>query len=207
MRRLAIFSLLAAALAVWRPPHVYAEATAEQQQQVAELEKSLKGLPALLRGKKIDEASELVGHAKETLSALSSSEAKDDLGPAIAQLQKKIAAAERMLEKAEKSKTAKPRTPPRKRPGKNAKKPANEPAKSDAVSFTKDIAPIFTAKCIGCHIRQSKGGFSLATFAGLKKGSESGTVFSPGKGEGSRLVEVLANGDMPRGGGPVPPDQ
>ncbi len=207
MRRLAIFSMLAAALAVWHCPHVFAEATAEQHQQAAELEKSLKGLPALLRGKKIDEASELVEHAKETLSALSSSEAKDDLGPAIAQLQKKIAAAERMLEKAEKSKTAKPRTPPRKRPSKSDKKPADEPAKSDAVSFTKDIAPIFTGKCAGCHIRQSKGGFSLATFAGLKKGSESGTVFSPGKGEGSRLVEVLANGDMPRGGGPLPPDQ
>ncbi|HEX7449980.1 MAG TPA: c-type cytochrome domain-containing protein [Pirellulales bacterium] len=207
MRRLAVFTVIAASLASINCFPLFAEPTADQQRQVAELEKSLKSLPALLRGKKVDEAAELVEQAKQTLSALKSSAAKDDLAPAVASLQKKLAAAERMLEKAEATKPAKPRKPPRKRPGKNDKKPADEPAKPDAVSFTKDIAPILSAKCAGCHIRQSKGGFSLATFAGLKKGSESGTVFSPGKGEGSRLVEVLANGDMPRGGGPLPPEQ
>lgn len=209
MRRLAVFTMLAAAVVAGGTQHLFAEATAEQQQQVAELEKALKRVPALIRGKKVDEASEIVDHAKETLSALSSSDAKDELAAVIGQLQKKVAAAERMLEKAasEASKPGKTRKPTaRKRPGKNEPKP--EAAKPDFVSFTKQIAPILTAKCAGCHIRMSKGEFSMATFAALKKGSESGTVFSPGKGEGSRLVEVLASGDMPRGGGgPLPPDQ
>ena len=209
MRRLAVFTMLSAALMAGNSRYSFAEASPEQRQQVADLEKSLKGLPALIRGKKIDEATELVESAKQTLSSLASSDAKDELAPVIAQLEKKVAAAERMLEKAagDAAKPGKPRKPPaRKRPAKNV--PKDEPATPDAVSFTKQIVPILTAKCAGCHIRMAKGEFSMATFAALKKGSESGTVFSPGKGEGSRLVEVLASGDMPRGGGgPLPPDQ
>lgn len=208
MRRIAVIVMLAAATAASTAGHLFAEVTAEQQKQVDDVEKSLKGLPALIRAKKIEEGTELVERAKETVSSLSSSEAKDELGPIIAQFQKKIAAAERILEKAasDSIKPGKRKPPARKRPSK--KDPPPEAAQADAVSFTKQIVPIFTAKCAGCHIRMSKGGFSMATFADLKKGSESGTVFSPGKGEGSRLVEVLATGDMPRGGGgQLPADQ
>jgi hypothetical protein len=95
--------------------------------------------------------------------------------------------------------------------GKKAE-PAVEEAKADVaaaaggalptnnLSFVKDIAPILLAKCAKCHIDQAKGKFSMATFESLKKGSPDGAVYSPGKGTGSRIVDLIETGDMPRAG-------
>jgi hypothetical protein len=89
---------------------------------------------------------------------------------------------------------------------------AAEKAKADAaaaaggalptknLSFVKDVAPILVAKCAKCHIDQAKGKFSMATFESLKKGSPDGSVYSPGKGTGSRIVDLIETGDMPRAG-------
>jgi hypothetical protein len=68
------------------------------------------------------------------------------------------------------------------------------------LSFVKNIAPILVAKCSRCHIDAAKGKFSMATFESLIKGSADGAVFQPGKGSGSRLVDLLQSGDMPRAG-------
>jgi hypothetical protein len=68
------------------------------------------------------------------------------------------------------------------------------------LSFAKNIAPILVAKCSRCHIDAAKGKFSMATYESLKKGSADGVVFQPGKGSGSRLVDLLESGDMPRAG-------
>jgi hypothetical protein len=67
------------------------------------------------------------------------------------------------------------------------------------VSFSKDIAPLLVRSCGGCHIRGKKGDFHIPTFAAL---AQSGVV-QPGVGQASRIVEVIASGDMPRGGGKV----
>jgi mono/diheme cytochrome c family protein len=87
---------------------------------------------------------------------------------------------------------------------------AAEKAKADAaaggalptknLSFVRDVAPILVAKCAKCHIDQAKGKFSMATFESLKKGSPDGAVYSPGKGTGSRIVDLIETGDMPRAG-------
>lgn len=71
-----------------------------------------------------------------------------------------------------------------------------------ATSFAKQVAPILTAHCGGCHIRGSRGGFQMLSYEGLMK---SGFV-QRGNPEASRLVEVIESGDMPRGGGRVPPE-
>jgi mono/diheme cytochrome c family protein len=85
-------------------------------------------------------------------------------------------------------------------------KPAVRGSAADGISFVKQIAPLLIGKCGGCHVNQAKGGFSMASFAALMKGSkEGGTVVQPGSGDGSRIVEVIASGDMPRGGGKVSP--
>ncbi|WP_250932040.1 c-type cytochrome domain-containing protein [Aporhodopirellula aestuarii] len=73
----------------------------------------------------------------------------------------------------------------------------------NGVSFVKQVAPILADKCGGCHIRGSKGGFSLATFADLMKGPPEGVVIFAGDTIGSRLIETIKTGDMPRGGGKV----
>ncbi len=66
--------------------------------------------------------------------------------------------------------------------------------------FSKKVAPILIAKCAQCHIDRQQGGVSMATFAALLKGPEAGRIVLPGAAEGSRLIEVIENGDMPRGG-------
>jgi hypothetical protein len=67
------------------------------------------------------------------------------------------------------------------------------------VSFSKDVAPLLVRSCGGCHIRGKKGDFHIPSFAAL---AQSGAV-QPGMGQTSRIVEVIASGDMPRGGGKV----
>ena len=81
----------------------------------------------------------------------------------------------------------------------NIAKPAAGPA---AVSFSKQVAPILATHCGGCHISQNRGDFRIASYEGLMKAG----VVQRGAAAGSRLVEVIESGDMPRGGGRVPPE-
>ncbi|HET6878716.1 MAG TPA: c-type cytochrome domain-containing protein, partial [Pirellulales bacterium] len=186
-----------------------AAATEEQQKQVDEITQLLKDAVALSKQNKVAEAEAVVAEAKESLDNLASSDAKDELADTLTLLEKKVALAERLL--ANKSKTAAKPTPkvkPAAKPKTTPKKPAKGGPNTDEISFTKQIAPILVARCNNCHIANTRGGFSMASYAALKKGSaEGGTVFTPGKGEGSRLIEVLQSGDMPRGGGPLKPEE
>ena len=81
-------------------------------------------------------------------------------------------------------------------------KPGPKPAVKPALTFTAQVAPILSRHCGGCHIAGRKGGFQMASYAGLMKSG----VVQPGVGESSRLVEVILSGDMPRGGGKVSPE-
>jgi mono/diheme cytochrome c family protein len=185
--------------------------TQEQQQQVAEVEQALKDALALVKAKKTAEAEEAVSRAKEMLDSLASSDAKDELADTLSTLEKKISAAERLISKGKTpsaGKTAPGKPKPAAKPKTTPKKPAKGEPKTDEISFTKQIAPILVGRCNNCHVTGTRGGFSMATYASLKKGStEGGTVFTPGKGEGSRLIEVLQSGDMPRNGGPLKPEE
>ena len=80
-----------------------------------------------------------------------------------------------------------------------------EPMPADGLSFTKSVAPILSARCGRCHASDSKGGFNLATYAALMKGPPEGVVIFAGDTVGSRLIETIETGDMPRGGGKVTP--
>ncbi len=72
-----------------------------------------------------------------------------------------------------------------------------------AVSFVKDVAPMLVSKCGRCHVNRAAGDFSMANFAALKRGVDGAVVFFAGDAKGSRLVEVIESGDMPRGGAKV----
>lgn len=74
-------------------------------------------------------------------------------------------------------------------------------------SFVRDVAPILVQHCGRCHINDSQGNFNMSTFAMLAKGSPEGQVIFPGDVVASRLIETIETGDMPRGGGKVPPAQ
>lgn len=85
-------------------------------------------------------------------------------------------------------------------PSGRAARPPSAAAKP-ALSFTGQVAPMLSRHCGGCHIAGRKGGFQMASYAGLMRSG----VVQPGAGESSKLVEVILNGDMPRGGGKVSP--
>ena len=75
------------------------------------------------------------------------------------------------------------------------------------MSFTKNVAPILVNRCGRCHVSDSKGDFNMGTFAALMKGPPEGVVIFAGDTVGSRLIETIETGDMPRGGGKVTPDE
>lgn len=72
--------------------------------------------------------------------------------------------------------------------------------KSGGISFVKQVAPILVGKCGRCHVQRSQGQFSMVSFETLSKGTPAGVVVFPKDAEGSRLIEVIETGDMPRNG-------
>lgn len=100
--------------------------------------------------------------------------------------------------------TTRPGRKPRGKPTDSEEKPGM-PTDPNRVSFAQQIAPILISRCGGCHIEQRKGGFTLESFAALIQGPPEGVVIFPGDPVGSRLIETIETGDMPRGGGKVPP--
>jgi mono/diheme cytochrome c family protein len=76
------------------------------------------------------------------------------------------------------------------------------------VSFVKQVAPLLVAKCGRCHVDGGKGGFSLASYNALMRGSaEGGRVLVPGEGTGGVMMDLIESGDMPRGGLTVSPQE
>lgn len=70
-----------------------------------------------------------------------------------------------------------------------------------AVSFARDILPIFDQSCLKCHGGdKTEKGLSLKTYEALMQGSQKGTVVVPGDPGASRLAELLQNGKMPKRG-------
>lgn len=58
--------------------------------------------------------------------------------------------------------------------------------------FTKDVAPIFTKYCTGCHNDTDREGkLSLSSYDSLLKGGEKGSVVTPGQPDLSRMIRVL----------------
>lgn len=75
-------------------------------------------------------------------------------------------------------------------------------AAAGVVSFSKQVAPLLATHCGGCHISRNRGDFQIMSYDGLMKSG----VVQRGAAAGSHLVEVIESGDMPRGGGRVPPE-
>ncbi|MGI9628845.1 MAG: c-type cytochrome domain-containing protein [Longimicrobiales bacterium] len=80
-----------------------------------------------------------------------------------------------------------------------------------AVSFATDVMPIFQNSCVECHGAEGDDGevrleasLNLLTYEGLMAGSEFGSVIEPGDAEGSYLLEMVVEGDMPEEGDPLP---
>lgn len=75
------------------------------------------------------------------------------------------------------------------------------------VSFAKDIAPWMIETCGRCHVDKASGGFTMATYEQLAKGSKAGVVLFPGDAESSPLVSMIEGGTMPPNGNKVSPER
>lgn len=62
----------------------------------------------------------------------------------------------------------------------------------ETVSFAKDVAPVLSSTCTGCHgMNQPRNNFNLTTFEGLLRGGDGGAPILPGKGAESFLIKKL----------------
>jgi len=74
---------------------------------------------------------------------------------------------------------------------------------ADAPDFTKQVQPIFTKYCTGCHNDDDREGkLSLASHASLLKGGEKGAAITPGHSDLSRLIRVMTGQAEPK----MPPE-
>ena len=83
-------------------------------------------------------------------------------------------------------------------------------AEDKPVSYHKDIKPLFTATCNGCHRpEKSKGELDMTTHAALMKGGKHGVPVVPGEPRKSKLLEMISGPEpeMPDEGDPLKPEQ
>lgn len=86
--------------------------------------------------------------------------------------------------------------------------PSAIPATDASVSFSKDILPILQSRCVNCHGGQrTEKNLELTSYANIMAGSENGVVVVPGDPAGSKLIELIQQGKMPKRGPKVLPDQ
>ena len=79
-----------------------------------------------------------------------------------------------------------------------------------AVSYEKDIVPIFKKSCIECHKPdKKKGKLDMSTYADLLKGGKQGNPVKAGDPAKSLLVEMIsgAEPEMPEKGDKLRPEQ
>ena len=81
-------------------------------------------------------------------------------------------------------------------------------AEPTAPDYVRDIVPLLTKYCTGCHNADDhEGKMSLESFADVQKGREHGAVLVPGQAASSRLIRVLtgeAEPQMPPEGNDAP---
>ncbi len=93
-------------------------------------------------------------------------------------------------------------------PTDEATMPATEAPATSGVSFANDVAPIFAGSCNDCHGgKQTKAGLDMTTYDSLMTGSFDGVVIVPGNSADSLLVQLVADGKMPKRGDKLTPEQ
>lgn len=72
------------------------------------------------------------------------------------------------------------------------------------VSYARQVAPIFQARCAECHGAETKeAGLDLSNYAAVMKGSEYGTVIEAGNPAESLVIEMVTAGEMPQDADPL----
>jgi periplasmic protein TonB len=85
------------------------------------------------------------------------------------------------------------------KPAPNASPEPKKPATVTAVSFEKEVLPIFRSKCWNCHgaVGKPKGGLDLRTLASIAKGGDNGDALKGGDLKNSLIWASIEDGAMP----------
>jgi mono/diheme cytochrome c family protein len=85
-----------------------------------------------------------------------------------------------------------------------AVQPTQPTLQSGPPSYTRQVAPIFQARCSECHGTETQeAGLDLSTYEAVMKGSEYGTVIEAGDAAASLLIEMVTAGEMPQDADPL----
>jgi hypothetical protein len=179
-----------------------AELAPENKDKLVALDASLQKVAQLYREKKHDEMNKLIGEAESTLGSLQAGGTLTE--PVLAPFKARLAAAQKLSAHALVA-TAAPAPAAAKPSGTRPRPGAPAPAAGGGVDFARDIAPIFVARCNGCHVRGSQGGLNIGTYANLMAGTNGNLiVVRPGQGQASTIVQKMVDGEMPPSGNQVP---
>lgn len=163
--------------------------TAKQKQAVEEVKTLMVEAGKLYSQKKFKECVDAVKKIQGDISALTATGNKDiirELRPTYTRLEK----AHALLQ-------LEGYSLPKLQPLIPSKTPATP---SNTTSFTKEVAPMLVNNCGRCHVSRAQGRFSMATIVDLMRGPNNNRVIFPGDAIGSRLVEVIEDGEMPPNG-------
>ncbi len=159
--------------------------TLAQRRELRDLETEIRRVNALIDDKDFDAAETKLKEIEDKVEKIQKEAKVSDKDRAIAGLKRAILLQRNQLTK------AKPKDP-------NAK---------PTVSFTKDVLPILTMNCGGCHgdAGNPKGGLRLSSFENMKKGGGSGPLLTIGNSNQSLIVRRItapAGQKMPPGNKP-----
>ena len=167
----------------------HAVLTLAQRRELRKLETEIRRVNALIDDKDFDAAGKKLKEVEDIVAKIQKEAMVTDKDRAIAGLKRAIALQRIQLAK------AKPQVP-------------NDPNAKPTVSFTKDVLPILTKNCGGCHgaTGNAKANLRLSSFENLKKGGGSGPLLTIGNANQSLIVRRITgtgNVKMPPGNRPA----
>ncbi len=169
------------------PTSAQAQLTPEHRRELTNLRREITKAASLIRRKDFDEAKQLLDDSEKAIKDIMSNAGLDEQDNAIAGLMKALNLQRQQLDRSM-------------NPG-GGKEP-------QGISFSKEIAPILAARCMGCHgDNNPRGGLRLNNFAGMRQGGGSGPLLVPGNAQRSMLaMRLVAPGQqrMPRGQDQLP---
>lgn len=186
------FALTLSLLAIFALP-ARGAITPEQRQEISAVSTLVTKAGNAYTNKKFDDAAAAIKEAQtrlEKLAASGDSQVLTQLEPIL----KKIRNAHALLELEGITLPALKSLDEMKGENKPAANP-NKPAPG-TVSFVTHVAPILIAKCGRCHVQESRGMFSVLSYEAYTKSAAA-----------PLLVDKIENGDMPRGGLKVTPEE
>jgi mono/diheme cytochrome c family protein len=190
---LAVFALLVSP--------ALAAPTAEQRAEILSIGTQMTKAGNLYKGGKFKEAADAIKDAQTRLEKLAEGADEAMIGQ-LEPIHKKLINAHALLE-------LEGVTLPELKPleAKPAPGKPGEPGAGGGISFIKQVAPILNTRCGGCHVRNARGMFSMATYDLLMKGPPAGKVVFPANVPGSDLVVKVEDKEMPPNGAGIPDEE